>query len=119
MRHKLWQRARDERNAALLCWEAERRPSPESLVDKVAKVQQEVEPVLKAELDAEIEGIRVELALARTELEAELKVAAVAKAAAKAAAAVAAEQRATDAEARATRAPSHTRHKPPALGPDP
>ena len=90
-----------------------------TVADKVAKVQQEVEPVLKAELDAEIEGIRVELALARTELEAELKVAAVAKAAAKAAAAVAAEQRATDAEARATRAPSHTRHKPPALGPDP
>jgi len=75
--------------------------------DEAAKEQREVEPALKAELEAEITSIRAALELARAELEAELKVAAAAKAAA-----VAAEQRAPDAEARATRASRPKPHVP-------
>ena len=68
-----------------------------------AKAQVELEAELKAELEAELERSHAELERARVELEVELKVELKAAAKAKAAAAAASEQRATDAEARATR----------------
>ena len=105
------ERAHEQLRVPVVLMEAEAGAALKTVADKADKVQREVEPALKAELEAEVTNIRAALELARAELKAELKVAAAAKAAA-----VAAEQRASDAEARATRA---SRPTPDARRPTP